>query len=117
MTPDPPLQLAERLRAERAQAEREGRLVDLTAEPDAPDMDGELDGELAAAAAEGRSAQALVLRFERDALILGAAEKAIRGSIKLYKSRKAAAQKRRDAGAWMSGREDAGKLSTGRALA
>ncbi len=87
--------------------------MDLTAEAEAPDM----DGELAAAAAQGRSAQALALRFERDALIRGAAETAIRASMRIYASRKSAAQKRCDAGAWRTGREDAGKLSTGRTLA
>ncbi len=84
--------------------------MDLTAE-------AEGEAEVVAAAAQERSAHALALRFERDQLVRGAAEAAIRASMKLGKARRPAAQRRCDAGAWRTGRDDAGKLSTGRALA
>ena len=88
-------------------------MVDLTAEdPDTPAYLGG-GGELAAAAAQAQSAHALVLRFERDRLIRDAAEQAVG---KLYKAGRSRARLY-DFGAFHTGRDDAGKLSTGRALA
>ncbi len=94
-------------RRERAEAEQTGRMIDLTGE----DRSGEGES-VEEAAAAGRNAMALVLRFERDQLIRAAVEE----GLKLYKSRRAQAQKREDRGAWLRGREDAARLSTGRAL-
>ncbi len=91
--------------------------MDLTAEPDS-ESPPDLDRELAAAAAEERSAHALALRFERDQLIRSAAEKAIERMQGRFRTcRKAAKQARCDLGAWRAGRDDAAKLSTGRTLA
>ena len=79
--------------------------------------DGDEGGTAEAAAAAGRSASALALRFERDELIRVAADAKIREGIKLRKGRRARAQKQQDSGAWRRGQEDAAKLSTGRTLA